>query len=571
MASVEHALKPGVLRNLFQRVLGPEGSYYNLAVIYGIAFSVLTLAVPISVQMLIDTVANTALVQPLVVLSAVLLVLLLVSGLLYAFRTHLMELFERRIYARLTSEVALRAMYARATFFDETQRTDLFNRYFDIMTLQRYVPSILIGAVSLIFQAVFGIAVVSLYHPALLIFNVAFVLLIWLVWAVWGRGAIRTGLYLSESKYNTARWLEGLASNNSFFKSDQHISFALSQADDFTNRYMTEKKRHFRFTFAQTVALLLLYAIASAGLLGIGGWLVIIGELTLGQLVAAELIMSAIFVGVSQFSSYLRQFYDVCAAVEELSRFFDMPLEQAEGSLVLPDGATDLTFNKVRLHLHDKPVMLDMVIPGGANLRAEAEDFGLQRIFTYLMKRHIVPNGGSITLGGQDLMDCDVHRLRQDVVVLHRSNMMESRIVDYLRLSHEGVTRADMVEALDMVGLDEVISALEDGLNTTVGPSGLPLSDDEAMRLKLAAAILSRPHVLVLTQQFDLVDGDHMNRVIAYLDEKACTTVVYFTQRRDIAAFTHNLFLSNDEQRITRLDAADAPAGDQGENNAADS
>ena len=62
-----------------------------------------------------------------------------------------------------------------------------------------------------------------------------------------------------------------------------------------------------------------------------------------------------------------------------------------------------------------------------------------------------------------------------------------------------------------------------------------------------------------------------MYRVIAYLDEKACTTVVYFTQRRDIAAFTHNLFLSNDEQRITRLDAADAPAGDQGENNAADS
>ena len=102
---------------LFPIIVGPERNYYWLAIVYGIGISVLSLALPVSVQMLVNTIANTALTAPLVVLSVTLLVLLLSAGLLNALRIHLVDLFARRFYARMVSEIALRSVFALNPFF----------------------------------------------------------------------------------------------------------------------------------------------------------------------------------------------------------------------------------------------------------------------------------------------------------------------------------------------------------------------------------------------------------------------------------------------------------------------
>lgn len=131
------------LKTYFGLLLQPDRSFYSLAVVYTVAISLLTLAVPISVQTLISTVANTALLQPVIVLSTMLLALLLLSGLITALRTYVMELFRRRVYSRLSSEIVLRTLNSRNLFFEENDRRSLYNRYFDIMTLQKTIPSLL--------------------------------------------------------------------------------------------------------------------------------------------------------------------------------------------------------------------------------------------------------------------------------------------------------------------------------------------------------------------------------------------------------------------------------------------
>ncbi|MFX9193234.1 hypothetical protein ABTN81_19855, partial [Acinetobacter baumannii] len=78
-----------------------------------------------------------------------------------------------------------------------------------------------------------------------------------------------------------------------------------------TAEYVSLHRAHFRYTFTQTLCLLLLYACASAGLLTLGGMLIIAGELSIGQLVAAELILSGVFYGIAQLGNYLETFYDL--------------------------------------------------------------------------------------------------------------------------------------------------------------------------------------------------------------------------------------------------------------------
>jgi len=537
---------------LFLNILKPEKSFYTLAVFYGVGISMLSLATPISVQMLINTVANTALAAPLVVLSATLFGLLLVSGLLNALRIHLMEIFSRRFYARMVAEISLRSIYAQNPFFSDRCSGALFNRYFDIVGVQKALPVLLIGGFTVILQAGVGFVLVSLYHPLFLVFNLILVGLIWLVWLIWGAGAIRSAIDLSHAKHNTAAWLETLGTSDGFFKSRKRVEYALNRTNNETQNYIHNHKRHFRRHYAQTLSFLFIYAGASAVLLGLGGWLVIQGQLTLGQLVAAELVLSAAFYGVAQLGTYLNYFYDLCAAVEELSLFYDIEQEDPSGSDPLVSENHNLKFHKIYGKARGQNALLNIEIPTHATVMAAASDHGVQRLFTNLLKRHVLPDSGFLTMGGTDIVELDVHQLRQNIYAIDRTSFISMSVRDYLKLSSDANPSIKITEALDIVGLTDTIADLENGLDTKIATTGWPLSTQEILQLKLANALIAQPRILVLSQIFDMVEPEPLAAAIAKLREVSHTTIIYFSSRRVDLGF--DTFLYMDAQKQTFFD-----------------
>lgn len=163
---------------IFFDILKPEANFYWLAAVYGVGISLLSLATPISVQMLINTIANTALTAPLVVLSLTLFGLLTISSLIYALRVHLLELFARRFYARMVAEISLISVYAQNPFFGDIKKSSLFNRYFDVIYVQTAIPILFIGGFTTLLQIAVGFVLVSLYHPYFLAFTLVMIALI---------------------------------------------------------------------------------------------------------------------------------------------------------------------------------------------------------------------------------------------------------------------------------------------------------------------------------------------------------------------------------------------------------
>src|SRR5690606_35766887 len=121
-----------------------------------VAISLLTLAIPISVQLLIDSVANTGLFSAVLTIGILLFALLLLSGILYALRAWTMELFSRRFFTRVASEIALTGLLARTGHFESGRRGALFNRFFDIMTVKKNVPYILSNGFTMLLQGLIG-------------------------------------------------------------------------------------------------------------------------------------------------------------------------------------------------------------------------------------------------------------------------------------------------------------------------------------------------------------------------------------------------------------------------------
>ncbi|MEE4537769.1 MAG: ABC transporter ATP-binding protein [Erythrobacter sp.] len=533
----------------FLEILEPENSFYWLAIVYGIGISLLSLATPISVQMLVNTVANTALTAPLIMLSLTLFGLLCIFGLLYALRIHLMELFARRFYARMVAEISMISVYAQNPFFLDGKRGTLFNRYFDVINVQKALPVLFIGGFTVVLQVFVGFVLVSLYHPLFLVFTLVMSGLIWVIWLIWGARAVRSGIDLSHAKHNAAGWIETLGASNGFFKSQRRIDYAFDRSDDETGYYLDARRKHFRHHFAQTLAFLLLYAAASATLLGLGGWLVIQGQLTLGQLVAAELVLSVAFFGVAQLGTYLTYFYDLCAAVEEISLFYDVEQEEPSGAEPIEGEDHSLVFSGVRARARHETAQFDLEIPSGAIIMAASSHHGVQRLFTNLLKRHVTPDSGFATLGGVDFRDIEAYNQRKDIHVLDRPTFVGMSIREYLGLSCPNTASKRMIGAIEAVGLADTISTLEEGLDTPIASTGYPFSAVELQQLKLANALLEQPRILILSRLFDLLDEDNIARALRELRAQSYSTVIYFSGRRIDLGFDSYLYLEANRQR----------------------
>ncbi len=524
-------------------IVGPDMAYVRLTMIYGVAISLLSLATPISVQLLINSVAYIAMPAPLWTLAGLLLGLLLVVAGLSAMRFWMMALFERRLFARIVAEITVRAVHAQDPFFADQNRGDLFNRYFDLVVVQKAVPSLVIGAFTIILQSAVGLIVTSFYHPFFLAFNAILLLVILAIWLIWSRGSIRSAVALSHAKHDAARWLESVGGSNGFYKSARHFDFAMDRSEAVTATYVDRHRRYFRYSFTQTIAFLLLYAFASAALLALGGNLILSGELSIGQLVAAELILGGVFYGVSQLGWYLDTLYDLVASAEELSLFYAIPQESAVVTVGQSPGD-----GAVRLDRVVTPgAQFDFALAAGEQLVTRA-DGGAERLLAMVLKRHVVPERGLVMVGGADMATFDMYLLRSEVMVLDRPSIVEVTIREYLTLSATAATSAATLDALELVGLRHRIAELPHGLDTPLAASGFPLSIGEVMALKLASALLVRPHVLMLSQLYDLLPAKRLAEALRQL-KPAGTTVLLCTGRPEDLVLDGWFHLEPDRQR----------------------
>jgi putative ABC transport system ATP-binding protein len=263
---------------------------------------------------------------------------------------------------------------------------------------------------------------------------------------------------------------------------------------------------------------------------GAGGNLILAGELSIGQLVAAELILSGVFYGIYQLGSYLDVFYDLVASAEELSQVFAIPQERSGGSGQAPaDGAVrfrEVEIGENRIGL----ARLDFEIASGEQIVFAAAP-GIENEVALLLKRHHTPHAGIVSIGGSELGSLDSYLLRSAVTVLSRPTIVDITIREFLALACGGTPDSvRIMQALDLVGLGSRIASLPTGLDTRLAASGSPLSIVEVMQLKLANAVLARPHVLLLSPLYDMMP---IAALRATLDEFRAmgTTVLLSTGR----------------------------------------
>lgn len=507
-AQVGHGHSPPRPFARLKQLLQPERRDIMAVILYAVAVAVLSLATPVAVESLVNTVAFGVLMWPVVVVAGILMACLGLAAAIRAMQVYVVERLQQRLFVRVAADYAYRLPRLRLEAFDHCYGPELGNRFFDVLTLQKSLAVLLLDGVAIVVMGVVGLVVLAFYHPFLLGFDILLILLIVFVLFVLGWGGVRTSIHESHAKYDVAAWLEEMLRCLRAFKFAGGQQLAPEKADHLAGEYVTARRKHFRVVWRQTVFALGLQVVASTALLGMGGWLVINRQLTLGQLVAAELIVTLVVASVAKLGKYTETYYDLLAGAEKLGLLTDLPLER-EGGEVLKNSGSGMA---VRVRGVDHVTHRTLPAPVDCEVAANERmavvgppGAGKTTLFEVLCGLR-EPGQGFVEVDGIDMRELSLETLREQVALVEGSNIFLGNVMENVCVGRAHLSPADVREALQVVGLVGAVHGLPSGLDTPLIPSGAPLSASQALRLTIARALVGRPRLLILDGVLDALD-----------------------------------------------------------------
>jgi putative ABC transport system ATP-binding protein len=521
--SKDHGHAPAKPYTRLRQLLQPERREILAVIVFAITVGVLSLATPIAVESLVNTVAFGVLLWPLIVLATVLMICLGLAAAIKATQVYVIELLQRRLFVRVVADYAYRIPKLRLNSFDNKNGPELANRFFDILTLQKSLATLLLDGAALVVSVVVGMVVLAFYHPFLLVFDILLLISIVFILFVLGLGGVRTSLQESHAKYEVAAWFEELLRCLRSFKFSEGQKLAISHADHLASEYVTARRQHFRVVWRQTIFSLGLQVAASTALLGLGGYLVIDRRLNLGQLVAAELIVSLVVTSIAKLGKYAEAYYDLLSSAEKLGLMTDLPLERSGGELLetQPKGMA-IEFSGLAVWEDRRSIVpSDWSVAPNERIGIDGPPgSGKSTLFEVLCGLR-VPCRGSVRIDGIDLRGLDLEGFRKQVGYVERADIFAGTVKENVQMGRSEITLARIRETLELVGLTKLVHNLPDGLDTVLTSTGSPLSASQVVQLSIARSLVSKPRLLILDGVLDSIDLEECPRLLGRLFDRA--------------------------------------------------
>jgi ATP-binding cassette subfamily B protein len=506
----------------FQRLgdlLRLDRGEYLVIIVYTVLIGLLMLAVPLAAQALVNTIAAGVMVQPLVVMTLGVLGALLFAGILRLLKLSLLEKLQQRIFARVTLQLADHLPRIQHEALVSEYAPHLANRFFDVITIQKTMSKILLDGPGALLQITIAVLLMSFYSPYLLAFAVFLILFIAFVVAGLGIGGLRTSIQESKTKYQTADWLEELARCQSGFKMNATPAFSIERADELVIGYARARRAHFRVVFRQALGTYLFQAIASAGVLAIGGWLVVNREMTLGQVVAAEIVVVGALEGLEKIIRLLESGFDLLTSLDKVGHLLDLPLERRGGHDLPfnPHGAT-VTCRKVRFSYGsgaETVSNLNLTIESGEHVSLVGKSGVGKSTLAMLICGLYQPDHGLVQINGMDVRDANLDSLRRTVGFVSDANeIFAGTIEENILLGRDYLSHEDLQWALEVTRLGDEMARFPDGLQTRLVSEGRNLSRGQIQRLLIARSIITRPQLLILDEGFTGIDECDKLRIL---------------------------------------------------------
>lgn len=512
-----------------KKILGNDTQFIKIILLYGIVVSFCSLGIPVSIQALVNTISFINLSQPLIILSLILLSVMFIFAFFHALQVYMLELFHRKIFSRLGSEITIRLFYTQPKTFQEINGVSMTNKFLDTFSFTKNLSYLLIDGFTVALQLVVGLIFISFFHPFFLVFAAIISFLIYIILKSWSNVAMKTSVSESTSKYNFINWLQELVRSNSITQSVRHKDFLFEKSEKLIQEYNQHRKNHFQAYISQIISLLVLFALTSAAIIGIGGFLVIQNQLSLGQLVAAEVIVTGILLNLAKSGRYLEVYYDLVASTYKLKELYETPIGDIQINQIDHNSEVSIKIDRVLAKLDQKEVLFNLQIPSLSRIYVQVENAPCKDILIDLLLQKQLPVRGNILVNQIDYQRLLPQEMKSLIYAVRDPAAIEGTIRENLTMGNTEISDAQIHYLLDLFELDETISSLKMGLDSMVQHHGYPFWKNKLIRIDLIRGILSKPKIIILTETFRLLDHDLQAKILEYLtNEKRTWSLINF-------------------------------------------
>lgn len=500
---------------------------------YAIFAGIISLSLPLGIQAITNLIQSGRVSASWIVLIILVVFGVALVGILSLMQLRITENLQQKIFVRSSFDFGARLPKIKMSQLYNSYPPELANRFFDTMAIQKGTSKLLIDFSAAILQIVFGLILLSLYHPYFIVFGILLFCFLYFIFKFSYISGLETSLKESKFKYKVASWLQEIARNNYSFKNELNYNYGLQKNNNLVADYLNYREKHFNVIKRQFIQLIVFKIIITASLLLIGGFLVLSQEMNIGQFVAAEIIILLVINSSEKIIFGLETFYDVLTSIEKIGQVTDMELEEENTfnsdtcyanitietenlSFKFPDSETEI-LKSITLKIEQG----ERIVISGENGSGKTT---LIRILSGLIQKTY----GSFFINDDTFKKINLKQYRSQIgSVTHSETPFEGTILENITFNDKNISTEDLKWAIDGVQLSTFIKSLPKGLETKVYPEGKQLSSSNAQKVLLARSIIHKPKILFYEDPTDKMDEKVANEIIDFItSEKNKWTII---------------------------------------------
>ena len=492
---------------------------------YSVFKGLINLSLPLGIQAIINFIQGARISASWIVLILIVVIGVLLNGILQIYQLRITENLQQKIFSRAAITFAFRIPKIRSEELYPHYPPELMNRFFDIVPIQKGLPKILIDLSTAILQILFGLILLSFYHPFFIIFSLILVLLLaGIIFLTAGKG-LQTSLLESKMKYKLAYWLEELARNYGTFKLAGKSDLHLRKTDDHISDYAFARDLHFKVLLKQFNYLISFKVLITIGLLLIGGMLVMNQQMNIGQFIAAEIIILLVIDSIEKIILNLENLYDVLTSLEKIGQISDLKLESPGTVIINPDLPMKLQLENLTFTYPGsrEPSLkqINLVIHPGERIVITGEEGSGKSTLMRLIAGLYTPQNGHISYNGFPASNLEFDSLWScigDALMIEQ--IFHGSILDNITLDRSGIDFAEVHSLAEATGLAEFVRNLPHGYNTILDPQGQKLPSGIISKIILLRSLAGKPSLLLIESIFDQWSSAEKDRILNFVFSK---------------------------------------------------
>lgn len=543
------------LQRYFKLLLLDKKDVYQI-IFYAIFAGLVSLSLPLGIQAIINFIQSGRVTVSWVVLVVFVVIGVALVGILSLMQLRITENLQQKIFVRSSFEFAARLPRIKFEELYDSYPPELANRFFDTMTIQKGTSKLLIDFSAALLQILFGIILLSFYHPYFIMLGFLLLVLLYLIFKYSYFIGLENSLKVSKYKYKVAGWLQEMARNNYSFRKERNYDFALQKNDKFAGEYLNYRESLFNVLKRQFSHLIVFKIIITASLLTIGGYLVISQEMNIGQFVAAEIIILLVINSVEKIILGLETLYDVLTAVEKIGLVTDLTMEEDTNyeankcfhAITLTTENLSIQFPGAAKKILDN---INIKIDQGERVFIEGKNGSGKTTLIRILSGLLQSSEGAFYINDDTFRKINLKQYRSQIGnIIHSETPFEGTILDNIIFNNPDCSDEDLKWALDGVQLTPYIKSLPKGLETQIFPEGQQLSSSNAQKILLARSIINKPKVLFYEDPTDAMDEKVANEIIDFITSDINKWTIIVSSKNPYWKTKCNRFLTMEKGQI---------------------